>query len=467
MSTVWFVVDDTDPRLNYSGSWSLVSNTGTSGDSADNDEDIDEMSMTGPAYNSTLHHTTGNGSISFRFNGSSYLGVYGTIDGAAHTQPPSIRCSLDGKDTDFFNLAVHEGFTNNNNIACRADSSKPGSSPGEHELIINVTNIDSDWYFDSITYESLANPVLDGEILQAGNGETTNPSNYSWGPTNDPSASDSSMVTAIQGSEATMKFNGTSLSLYGNLNGSISGAATYTVDKQDPVLVSLPGSNSELLQKQHLFTTSNLAAGEHTVVVAFNGTAEGMPLDINYFLVTSLTAAQQAPLSLHPPSTTTGSPTPGKSQSHTGLIVGVVLGAVIALVMGTVVIWWVRRSKRLKRQEELHAYPFQSENMGHDFGSTIYEKHPSESALGAANRSKLADMDSRPSSPANAMLMKLQQRLIVIQDQVEQRDQQLSEGYIQQHQMVTVHTDSGLRGVEQEALDPGLTLEVPPGYTPE
>ncbi|KAF9063864.1 hypothetical protein BDP27DRAFT_1451032 [Rhodocollybia butyracea] len=478
MSTVWFVVDDTDPRLSYSGSWSFVSNTGTSGNPVDNDEDIDEMSMTGPAFNRTLHHTTGNGTISFRFNGSSYLGVYGTIDGTvAPTQLPSIRCSLDGADTTFFNPVFHAGFTNNNNIACRADPVKPGSSPGEHELIINVTNIDSDWFFDYITYESLANPVLDGEVLQAGNGETTNPSNYSmltFGPGWGPTTSDSSTVTAIQGSEATVKFNGTSLSLYGNLNGSISGAATYTVDAQDPVSFSLPGSNSGLLQKQHLFTASNFAAGEHTVVVAFDGTAEGMPLDINYFLVNSLTEVQQAPPSPSSSSTPTGSAIPQQTdsssrQSHAGLIVGVVSGAVIALAMGTAVIWWVRRSKRLKRQEILHATPFQSETMGRDvgLGSIIYEKHSSGPSSVTNPPSELADGDSRPPSPANMLTMKLQQRLIVIRDQIEHSRRQSSEGSIRQHQMLTVHTDSGLRGVEQEVLDPGLILEVPPGYTPE
>ncbi|KAF9018115.1 hypothetical protein BDP27DRAFT_1378475 [Rhodocollybia butyracea] len=463
MSTVWFVVDDTDTRLSYTGSdWSFVANTGVVNDTTDNEADIDAMSTTGPAFNSTLHRMTGNGTISFQFNGSGFLGVYGTIDGDAGSSLPDIFCSLDGESMVTFgwDLPGLDQFANNI-IVCLSYSSIPSPevSPGEHELLINVTNLNSDWYFDYITYESLVNPVLDGEILQAGNAEQRNPSDYSSMLTFGPGwvqSSNGSLATTIPGSEATMKFNGTSLSLYGTLNGNISNTAMYTVDERNPVGFELPGpATAASLENQLLFTASNLSAGEHTVVVAFNGTTQGMPLEIGYFLVTSLTAAQQASLSL--PSSSTATQKTGR--------------AVVAFAMVAVTIrLWIRRSKRLKSNSVI---PFQSEDMGHDVGPMIYKNHDKNrlsglmnkdvGSLDAARSSELPGYEGYQPSSTNILTMKLQQRLIAMRDQIEQRDRQLAEGFMQQHSLLTVHTDSGLRGIEEDSLDPGL--EVPPGYT--
>lgn len=62
MSTVWFMVDDTDSRLNYTGAWSLVTFSG---------EEVD--SVFGPIYNGTVHEPLdqSNVTLSFRFNGMS------------------------------------------------------------------------------------------------------------------------------------------------------------------------------------------------------------------------------------------------------------------------------------------------------------------------------------------------------------------------------------------------------------
>lgn len=69
MSTVWFMVDDTDPRLNYSGNWTLVPSVTTNEDSFDG-------SPTGSVYNSTLHSPMGNVTATFRFNGTLLSHIY-------------------------------------------------------------------------------------------------------------------------------------------------------------------------------------------------------------------------------------------------------------------------------------------------------------------------------------------------------------------------------------------------------
>ncbi|KAE9399888.1 hypothetical protein BT96DRAFT_675606 [Gymnopus androsaceus JB14] len=93
MSTVWFMVDDTDPRIDYSGSWYF--NTTVADALGRNDYDL--LSVTGPAFNSTVHTTTGNASLAFRFNGSSNIGVYGTLDGINEGgfPVPHISCVVD------------------------------------------------------------------------------------------------------------------------------------------------------------------------------------------------------------------------------------------------------------------------------------------------------------------------------------------------------------------------------------
>jgi len=63
--------------------------------------------------------------------------------------------------------------------------------------------------------------------------------------------------------------------------------------------------------------------------------------------------------------------------------------------------------------------------------------------------------------------MKLEQRLVVTQEQNQQLNQQLEQLTPQQQQvqaqLLTVHTDSGLRLTGEESLEE--IYEVPPGYT--
>lgn len=109
---------------------------------------------------------------------------------------------------------------------------------------------------------------------------------------------------------------GTKLSLYGSLsNDSTSGnTAAYQVDDNPPVAFALWGPTSPISigHNQDLFNTPPLNPGEHTVIVAFNGSSIGPPLTISYFYVTSLTTSEQE--SLGTPNVTSAStrqaPTP-------------------------------------------------------------------------------------------------------------------------------------------------------------
>lgn len=154
---------------------------------------------------------------------------------------------------------------------------------------------------------------------------------------------------------------GTSLSLYGSLSGQNSNTAVYQVDDQEPEMFQLlapiiidPDSNMSIgtqfnLTNQLFFNASGLSVGEHVVTVALSGNAMDMPLSIDYFYITSLTAVEQASLtspSLLP--TTTHSPAITR-HSHSRVVIGAVVGSVFVLIVGAILvtIWW-NRSKKMK-----------------------------------------------------------------------------------------------------------------------
>ncbi|THV04099.1 hypothetical protein K435DRAFT_221247 [Dendrothele bispora CBS 962.96] len=156
----------------------------------------------GPVFNNTLHETRSNVSVSFRFNGSGFLGVYGTLDASATLNQadtedgnPQVDCSLDGIDigsdevANFLNFPTVGQGPVNNMLFCviQGSSTINGKDskfqPGEHELQINVTNPNGTmgWFFDYITFEGMPGFVpTDGQVLQAGKPEVvSNVTDYS------------------------------------------------------------------------------------------------------------------------------------------------------------------------------------------------------------------------------------------------------------------------------------------------
>ncbi|KAE9404717.1 hypothetical protein BT96DRAFT_404220 [Gymnopus androsaceus JB14] len=172
------------------------------------------------------------------------------------------------------------------------------------------------------------------------------------------------------------------------------------------------------------------------------------------------------------------SPSSHKAAQSVGLVVGAVLGTLIPIILFTVaaMLWW-RNHKRKKALTHLAAEPFISLNFPENkilpnwlsamqsmkFPSSKGQPMTSKSfnityPFSKSNLQNLLDLVEQNSSgstieqlnAANALTMKLQQRLAVIQEQNQQRSTQ-----------PMVHTDSGLRLTEEAQQD----AEVPPGYT--
>lgn len=131
--------------------------------------------------------------------------------------------------------------------------------------------------------------------------------------------------------------------------------ATYQVDDDEPVWFGVPPTNlADQISNQLFLNVPNLTVGEHKVVVVSNGSSTGPPLAVSYFLVTSLTAAEQASLIPSNNSTNSTNPNlipPSDSQHHistNAIVLGVVLPVMLLAAIG---ILWYRRKMKGQLQE--------------------------------------------------------------------------------------------------------------------
>lgn len=124
--------------------------------------------------------------------GSSNVGVYGAMNSnfdwhqsdSALGLRPNVSCWLDGVVMQSIQLPSggqdHESYNENNILTCHTNNVNSSNS-GEHELFIStsISPKSIGWLLDYIVFESMVNPNLDGEILQAGNVQVGNATNYS------------------------------------------------------------------------------------------------------------------------------------------------------------------------------------------------------------------------------------------------------------------------------------------------
>ncbi|THU90496.1 hypothetical protein K435DRAFT_864238 [Dendrothele bispora CBS 962.96] len=490
MGTVWRVVDDTDDRIEYSNGTTLTfgnvqqENFGLT---------LNTASLNGDVFNNTVHVAT---SFKFRFNGTSLAIVYGTVAGlvdivkiGTQTNPTPItpNCLLDGKEIPGVSFSGPEvGTSLNNQMLCSVDPlSYDGKLlDGEHEISFNVTNsLTSRFFVDYIVYEALDGAPVDGDVLQLGNDFAEQISSDLLGTApEDPLAqltfgsgwSKNPTSTNTPGSSVTVKFNGTAIQLYGDLTGEVSNLATVQLDDQvpQPFTLSPPGTSNKT--NQLFFNRSSLNPGvEHTVVVTHNGSAPGMPLTINYFLVTSLTAEEQASLessSTSIPIPTSSSPNSPSNQlvstrNPKDIIIGSTIGGVVFLgLVALLVYFW---TKRRRNQNSLAGIdPFVQASTTSDFDPYNEDSinHSEARKLDFAGQQQNHESSNSTTTSQNGELnmlrlgiLKLQQRL-AIQPRSRQTEQSQAMVPVQETRF---HTDSGWR-----MRDPTPTgTEIPPSYT--
>ncbi|KAK7472130.1 hypothetical protein VKT23_000252 [Stygiomarasmius scandens] len=481
--TVWKMVDDTDNRIEYTGDWKpsfgddIIDRVGVSlNDSG--------SSITGPVFNNTVHSIlTAGTSLKFRFNGTMHAALYGSnvmapdlngsfvmeclLDGV------SVGTAGDGKTNQPITLSLPQKniAVRNNQVLCRAGQANSDNVElGEHELVLNVINstgTTAGLFVDYIVYETLPGASVDGEILQMGNGDVDFPANrdqhLSFSPGWVENLSFANICTDTPGSFVTVKFNGTGIQFYGELvaKNLASNRMIYQLDDQDPEEFQLltPGDGHNR-KHQMLFEAQSLSPGEHTVAVTHNGTAPGMPLIVDYFLVTSLTSEEQALISSTPSDVPSG-PSSTDSPNHqqrVAVIGGAIGGSLLfsLIVAGAALFLWMRNRRRQKEKVAGIPHPY-VESSGADFNPYNLESsshvRTKESMM---ESSRFHRSSSRPAPAEDIDVvrtrnLKLQQRLIVLQAPVSENRQA--------EQLPITHTDSGWRMRE------GGNPERPPGYT--
>lgn len=318
MSTRRIVVDDTDPRINYSGSgWFTAPGN-------------DTLGYQGPTYLSSQHGLNGTGSFSFTFNGTSIelYGTNGQVPLGSTSFDPDWICFLDGRS---FSHRAASSDAQNNWPLCATT----GLGGGKHDLEVQVTGKGKGtFWFDRLMYTP-----------SGGEGDRSSDTEVLWVSSADPgfvyddnwsNAGDANITSSP---DATVSFNfaGKQLTWIGNIAGDFPGTAapcTYVIDGGAPVSFQLPGhapNDTRFQEHQVLFSTSQLSQGAHTINVTYHGVA-ATPLTIRYVYVTNATLPFL-------PAATTSSSTPLPSSSTKQAANHMPVGAIVGGVIGGIVLF--------------------------------------------------------------------------------------------------------------------------------
>ncbi|KAF5345412.1 hypothetical protein D9756_010996 [Leucocoprinus leucothites] len=146
----WVVIDDTDPDLDYNGTW-FPATTGRQ----------DNVGNFGPPYLDTLRGITTDGSVSFQFNGTA-IEVRGTNDVVNFDMnpDPTLECFVDGTS---LGRETSSEFAENNPRLCGTS----GLLDGSHTLQIQVRmqSPSRTFWLDQIRYIPSPTLPLDNKTI--------------------------------------------------------------------------------------------------------------------------------------------------------------------------------------------------------------------------------------------------------------------------------------------------------------
>ncbi|KAF9562356.1 hypothetical protein CPC08DRAFT_706731 [Agrocybe pediades] len=356
MTTPQVFVDDTDPQVTYSGSWTQLqglTNAHFSGSSR----------TINPLYG-TVHTSgtdSGSYSLSYSFSGTAFTAVF-------HTQKASFTCTLDG--------SVQAITPTDSGVLC---SNTEALSPGSHNLVITLDDNSISLPFDGVYYTPVTPPVSDADISYDGNNQIiqktfVNP-----------------QYMQAFGDTLEVDFVGHALALYANFfDGSVQGSPvphnsapsflTYTLDGGSPVnfTVSNPtsASNPNITSQLVVQTPRYPNAGAHRFSMTLTGAAgaDNVVIMLNSVIVQNASlpvvpdANPQAPAfstqtsSSGTSSTPAGTPSttsePGKSlHKNVSVVVPAVLVPVLVVVIIIVIFLYLRRRNRIPEDFDVDPSP--------------------------------------------------------------------------------------------------------------
>ncbi|KAG6835605.1 hypothetical protein H0H93_016578 [Arthromyces matolae] len=283
------VVDDADSQIQYSGSgW--FSDQGSQ----------DKAGNYGHTYKKTSHGTKASGSFSFSFTvwGTTALTKIG--DGC----DPSWECFIDqtsiGATTPF-------QYEENNWVLC----SQPTINDGPHELTVKITSAGATFWFDYLAFTPSPGASYPEAVLKVQDGDSAINYGSGWG-----AIAGFAQATSAVGSQMKFDFVGTSLTWVGYIPAELphnAAQASYVIDNGGSVNVNLngiPTGKTSSLFIQTFFSTPDLSAGPHSILVTYNGgTGASTPLVLDYLLITNVSIPSNTG------TTTTAAPIPNAIDS--------------------------------------------------------------------------------------------------------------------------------------------------------
>ncbi|KAJ7431634.1 hypothetical protein B0H11DRAFT_2129449 [Mycena galericulata] len=331
MSTNVAIIDDHDPLIVYSGPWI------TQG-SSEEFKDTTSVSVTVGA------------SASFTFVGTS-ITAYGTV---AAVNPPNASMSFvvdgsikgsyipaNGMSADIHHTALWES---------------PALSDGSHTLVITQTaaQVAPVIFLDYFEYNTTATAVSAYFIDDRDSRITYTPLWSFFG--SDGDFQHTSQGSNAMGDSFSLAFEGKAVSFYGGIT-DLTMKALMSLDGGPPVVFA-PTSAPPSLTNNLIFSSGDLADGNHTLVVT---SASNATMWVDYFLIvpSTLLPTTSAP---SPSQTVSGSPSAStvspssisdsspplapKKSTPVGAIVGAVVGVAVLLALAAAIIVCFRRRAR-------------------------------------------------------------------------------------------------------------------------
>ncbi|KAK7039091.1 hypothetical protein VNI00_010261 [Paramarasmius palmivorus] len=333
------IVDDTDPRIQYVGDWTL--DVGS----------FDNLSIFGPPYNHTLHGTQQNGaSFLFEFEGE-FVQARGAFD---NRKTPLARqplqfaqwfCQVDGHNMSYYETPEVQVKTHV--VLCEQEALTLGQ---KHILNLTVINPDTQMlWVDEIEYQPVDGANLQNEVLKVDSSDpsvTYRNSSGEW-----DTFMDICNFTSLTGSIAELSFTGTQVALYGVHTGpnQEQSHASYHIDNSKETPFDTPEISTVkdgVNLNQLIFVTPKLELDSHKMVIRFEGQQTStQALYIDYFYVTTGENTTQL--------NTGGNEIPnaefGQSKTPPGPIIGGVLGGVVGLLLVVGIILLALRRQRKGR----------------------------------------------------------------------------------------------------------------------
>ncbi|KAF6761804.1 hypothetical protein DFP72DRAFT_1165487 [Ephemerocybe angulata] len=262
--TRWFIADDRDGSISYSGSWTSIDGSQYNGEG-----------NFGQTYLNTLHRTTTTSSVSFTFTGDAAR-IMGTtaVKNAKSKPDPDWKCYLNGAETQ--KEAAFE-YTENNWSFCKFYD----LPAGKHTVRIDITTSGQPFLFDQIQYKPTVSVNDAVAFITRYDADLVYDS--SW-----QGLGDVGRMTTVQGSKATFSFIGNRLTwvaMYPHQLPHGDSQATYSIDNGSPVSFTIRGGGDGSDYNRQVFQTPKLSQGKHTLAVTYLGSSSVTPLVITSLIV--------------------------------------------------------------------------------------------------------------------------------------------------------------------------------------